>query len=335
MSQTKYPVVQNESKDFYFEGQRVIDETQLSLKEWIHLMQNCPDEYFLKNWRFPTREHLLEFLDVLPTIDEKVVRVILSKIIMGSGNLGFDEMGIDYRFDTFYKNCSDQERGGLPLEFDRRYFRTGVAWEGVTWILDLLPNYPKRALDVLSSYFIAHYQLMPDEKITGLSEAITIIRKRYIDNIDGEINIQNTLYNLESGQFENVCAKLYQDMGYHVEITQPTRDGGIDIICRKDEKGEKNKLLVQCKRCKNKKKIGIGDIRELLGIVSNEKATKGFFITTSDFSPDCYSFAENNDRIELINCVDFIRLMNQYNGKYWLDRIDFIIAEMEAYKVRH
>src|SRR5262249_39598166 len=70
-------------------------------------------------------------------------------------------------------------RASADSELRRRFFineggkKVGLEgppppWEGVTWILDLLPNNPRAAIHTLEAYFEAHGLLLPDGRINGL-----------------------------------------------------------------------------------------------------------------------------------------------------------------------
>lgn len=66
--------------------------------------------------------------------------------------------------------------------------------------------------------------------------------------------------NLSPFEFETAIGKLFKYLGYNVKITQKSRDGGIDILIRKENiiKG------VQCKHYKGK--VGAKEVRELWGV---------------------------------------------------------------------
>lgn len=42
------------------------------------------------------------------------------------------------------------------------------AWEGLTWVLQLLPFSPYKAIKALSSYLNAEIGSMPDDRIIGI-----------------------------------------------------------------------------------------------------------------------------------------------------------------------
>lgn len=74
---------------------------------------------------------------------------------------------------------------------------------------------------------------------------------------------------LSGVEFENELAKLFMGMGYQVELTPKTADGGVDLILKKNGK----KTVVQCKA--HKRPISIGTARELSAAVRDFGANAG------------------------------------------------------------
>ena len=73
--------------------------------------------------------------------------------------------------------------------------------------------------------------------------------------------------------FEELVAELFGGFGYEVELTKQTRDGGRDIVAIK--RGEVQvKYLIECKRPDPGGHVGVGPARELLGVLTDEKAQR-------------------------------------------------------------
>lgn len=105
---------------------------------------------------------------------------------------------------------------------------------------------------------------------------------------------------IDRRQFEEVVAELFSGFGYSVELTAQTRDGGRDIVAvgRKDQ--IKTKYLIECKRPDPGNPVRVGVVRQLLGVVEDEKATKGLLVATTYFTRDARSLEARNEwRLEL------------------------------------
>jgi len=85
--------------------------------------------------------------------------------------------------------------------------------------------------------------------------------------------------------FEELIAELFAGFGYEVELTKRTRDGGKDVVAVRHE--EVNvRYLIQCKRPDPGNPVGVAAVRELLGVKTSERATKGILATTAHFTLD-------------------------------------------------
>src|SRR5439155_22706910 len=72
-------------------------------------------------------------------------------------------------------------------------------------------------------------------------------------------------------EFEEWLATKLREVGFTVESTPPSRDGGVDLIASKlDQLQIESKLLIQCKN--HRDPIGVAIIRELRGVVPDRAA---------------------------------------------------------------
>ncbi len=102
------------------------------------------------------------------------------------------------------------------------------------------------------------------------------------------------MYELSSHEFEEMMATLFAKLGYSVELTQRTRDGGKDIyIAKKNEIGH-FLFLVECKKYSPDNPVGVDVVRNLYGVMGMEdkKPTGGIIATTSHFTKDAQQIVE-------------------------------------------
>lgn len=83
-------------------------------------------------------------------------------------------------------------------------------------------------------------------------------------------------------EFEDLVAKLFNQLGYHTEVTPRTGDYGVDVIA----KNGKDIIAIQAKKYARGNKVGNRDVQQLLGAMQfrKVKANKAILITTSDFT---------------------------------------------------
>jgi hypothetical protein len=123
------------------------------------------------------------------------------------------------------------------------------------------------------------------------------------------------LFNLTSRQFEEVIADLLQDMDYDVTLTKQTRDGGKDILASKKTELGDVLCLVDTKKYKQSRKIGVGMVRTLLGTLDDYGATNAMLATTSSFSPDAQAMQEKHKfRLSLKDYTDVVAWIQQFRA---------------------
>ncbi len=120
---------------------------------------------------------------------------------------------------------------------------------------------------------------------------------------------------LSPARFEQLVVDLLLAMGYgggDLERglqTSLSGDGGLDGIINEDELGL-DAVYVQAKRYAVDNKVGRPALNAFVGSLTGEGATKGVFVTTSDFSRDAMEYvARVQQRIVLINGDRLARLM--------------------------
>lgn len=100
----------------------------------------------------------------------------------------------------------------------------------------------------------------------------------------------------------------YQDAA---EVTQQSKDGGVDGIIKEDKLGL-DKIYIQAKRWMNV--VGKPIIQQFAGALDGVKASKGVFITTSSYSKDAKKYVDSlSKKIVLIDGKELTSFMIEYN----------------------
>lgn len=116
---------------------------------------------------------------------------------------------------------------------------------------------------------------------------------------------------LSGQEFERVIKSLLMEMGFEAELTEVTGDGGIDIIAKLDKPFVGGRYLFQCKRYAEGNTVGAPEVRDFYGAVMADRAVKGIFITTSEFTNQAKDFAAQSG-IELVNHAKLLQLFAEY-----------------------
>lgn len=85
--------------------------------------------------------------------------------------------------------------------------------------------------------------------------------------------------------FEKLIAELLELSGWKIELTQGSKDGGIDVVATMENSDIGIiRSLWQAKKNHPSNKVRISVVRELSAIRENQKATKGMIVTTSSLT---------------------------------------------------
>jgi restriction system protein len=309
---------------------RLLDATKLNLDEWLALLKNRPKGKIFIDNRFPSPRHSEEFLASVKDRPETEVKALLRHFLMKSGTLPFwDSVSLQGLILTQKQN---PKAANKMLEFEH-YKRLvihrldpseALPWEGNTWVLDLLPHFPQRALDGLDAYIQAHSQFLPDIARYGLYDAAEIIRARYIGLPGTHGEALDFLASLDPRQFECVAERLYHEMGYETELTPLQKDGGRDINAHRKSKGQRERLLIECKLYS--RPVGVEYTRRLLGSVGDARYNRGVLVSNNKFTRGAKEFAARNS-IELIDGTELVPLLNRHLGPKWPLHIERLVQE--------
>lgn len=268
---------------------------------------------------FPNDRLANEYISEIAKRSEAEVKGLMRKFLITTGALGHDKAIVDLYLERPDVYRQDVQR----FEFAKRLVRQ-PPWEGLTWVLDLLPDNPREAINVVSAYFVAHVHWLPEGRMHSLSDVENIIRARYLH----QSHPQEVLSGLSNRDFEFLAASIYKALGFRVIVTSATRDGGCDIKAYRTEAGSKESVLIECKL--HARKLAVEEIRSFVGVVETEKVNRGILIAPNGFTKPGHDFAKHARRIELVGYPNLNRLLNQTHGADWPRRIGHIIATQKS-----
>lgn len=148
--------------------------------------------------------------------------------------------------------------------------------------------------------------------IWGAAEASKFLSGRRLDRVQGAADLSH----LDWREFEKLLCEVFRRQGYDVDHSgRAFADGGVDIRLMKSQQLS----LVQCKHWKAWQ-VGVKVVRELLGVVTSERAQCGVIVTSGTFTNDAIEFAQKNN-IQLVDGRKLRRLI----GNVQADREDAVI----------
>jgi restriction endonuclease Mrr len=149
------------------------------------------------------------------------------------------------------------------------------------------------------------------QQITALDTANALsafgMSTRALTAADNEANNLD----LSGVDFDRLISALLARMEFRTQMTKASGEGGIDIVAVLDKPIIGGKYLFQCKRYAPDNLVGAAAVRDFYGAATADKAIKGVFITTSDFTLQATEFAERVG-LELINLPKLRALLAQH-----------------------
>lgn len=93
------------------------------------------------------------------------------------------------------------------------------------------------------------------------------------------------LNQLKPRQFEELICEILTRMGWELELTPATKDGGYDIFGFSGSPGGvRSSWIIECKKYARERKIGVDIVRSLCGVKEELKAANAMIVTTSSFT---------------------------------------------------
>ena len=117
-----------------------------------------------------------------------------------------------------------------------------------------------------------------------------IAAREVAGNLDESVNLAAMPWEDFEHLVRELFAEVFSGNGAEVHVTQASRDGGVDAIALDPDPIKGGKTVIQAKRYTAT--VGVSAVRDLYGTVMNEGANRGILVTTSDFGPDAYRFAQ-------------------------------------------
>jgi len=124
------------------------------------------------------------------------------------------------------------------------------------------------------------------------------------------------LQRLSSREVEALVAELLASFGWQINLTSAKRDGGRDILAVScDASGLETTWIVECKRYSVDHKVGIREVRELLGVQHQFGFPKALLITTSTATVEARLLADAAGSLHLVEASQLLDWIGAYTHR--------------------
>jgi restriction system protein len=114
-------------------------------------------------------------------------------------------------------------------------------------------------------------------------------------------------------EFEHLIAtlfnKIFQSFGGEVRVTRSSRDYGVDAKAFDPDPIRGGTIIIQAKRYQDL--VPNAHVRELIGVMGIERATRGYLVTTGRFSKAAYELAKEHN-VQLFDGQNLLHQLHQY-----------------------
>lgn len=107
------------------------------------------------------------------------------------------------------------------------------------------------------------------------------------------------LKELEWRDLERILAEVFHGIGFKVELTPPSKDGGKDIILECRISGKRHTYIVEVKHWRSDSKVGNAAIKDFLDVIVKEQRDAGLFLSTYGYTSNAFEAITEVERHRL------------------------------------
>jgi restriction system protein len=163
--------------------------------------------------------------------------------------------------------------------------------------------------------------------VTPIAPIVELNRndRRFVPShgVADQLNAGYNLATMDWEDFEHLIREIFEKefslSGGEVKVTQASRDGGVDAVAFDPDPIRGGTIVIQAKRYAHT--VGVSAVRDLYGTLMNEGASKGILVTTSDYGPDAYDFA-NGKPLTLLSGSNLLHLLAKHGMSAHIDLVE-------------
>jgi hypothetical protein len=121
--------------------------------------------------------------------------------------------------------------------------------------------------------------------------------------------IKDNLRSMEPEEFEHFVAELWEQDGWDTNVTQQSKDAGVDIIATRDSPVAQ-KAAIQVKRYAKSNRVGSADVQQYSALKRQEDADFVAVVTSSSFTKSAHERAEELN-VRLVDSEDLTEKIHE------------------------
>jgi HJR/Mrr/RecB family endonuclease len=139
-------------------------------------------------------------------------------------------------------------------------------------------------LDALRAW-VSRLEVNNEDFISEVTQILKICSQQFALLIAKNPNI---LEELEWRDLERTIAEIFDGLGFDVNLTSASKDGGKDVILKCWVQGCWQNYIVEIKHWRSRSRVGGGDLRDFLNVIIREGRDGGLFLSTYGFCDNAF-----------------------------------------------
>lgn len=124
-----------------------------------------------------------------------------------------------------------------------------------------------------------------EKKDSPVVQGIILLSKNFARIV---ANNPKELDNLEWRDMERMLAEVFEGLGFKVELTPGSKDGGKDIILECSVSNENKTYIVEVKHWRSGQHVGKKFISDFVNVIAREKRVGGLYLATYGYCEDAF-----------------------------------------------
>lgn len=117
-------------------------------------------------------------------------------------------------------------------------------------------------------------------------------------------------------KFEELIGELLESMGWEIQLTPQSKDGGKDILATLSTDIGKFLMLVEAKHYSPKRPVQVGLVRQLFGTFVDHGANSAMLVTSSHFTKGARAFQQSHEyQLSLADYSNVVSWIQKYETK--------------------
>jgi restriction system protein len=158
--------------------------------------------------------------------------------------------------------------------------------------------------------WIARASSSDERRMPEVAEAVKVMAGRLAQIVARD---PGALRTIEWRDLERMVAEIFLELGFDVELTPPSKDGGKDVIVRGRVRGNNVTYFIEAKHWVSGHRVGLATVSEFVRVVASKDIAGGLILSTSGYTGDVYEhYAELSKHVALGDESKVVSLCRRY-----------------------